>query len=199
MSNINQAEINYINGEAIKPMKIDLNVTEPNTLKILSGKKESELNFFASQALSIGVLALETATRQADEIRLKEVGKEHLAVMEKVLHNYQLGINNSINDALNEFFNPDSGKFNSRLKELLQGDGGGELGRLISNKIEGPNSPMYNTLDRFLGEKSEFFKSLDPERAESVVSKIKDSLSNVMGKTEQTILKEFSLEQKNIA
>ena len=120
MSKINQAEINYINGETIQPMKIDLNVTEPNTLKILSGKKESELNLFASQALSIGVTALETATRQADEIRLREIGKEHIAIMEKALDNYQLNLNDSIKSSFNEYFNADSGKFNTRLRELIE-------------------------------------------------------------------------------
>ena len=81
-----------------------------------------------------------------------------------------------VNDVMTNFFDPKSGVFEKRIDTLLKGSDGGELGRLLEEKLKGPEGPLQSSLNQFLGSESQFTKKLDPKNTEGVVQVMKETI-----------------------
>lgn len=174
-----------------------LEISDPDTVEVLGQIDEQERNKYAAKALIIGVAALEAATKQAEAVKLRDIGNQHLDKLEAFLASHEETVQGSIADTLKSYFDPKNGQFTDRVNRLVSNDG--ELETIITKQIEGAGSPLHLTLDNFIGPKSDFYKSLDPNNAESVVTKIREHVEEITHDHKGAILKEFSLDDDESA
>ena len=65
-----KSTVSYIDGTELEPRDVTVSVNDPITLKALSNVAAEHQQDFIERALSIGVVALDAATKQAEAIRL---------------------------------------------------------------------------------------------------------------------------------
>ena len=161
---IARSTVSYIDGTELEPRDVTVSITDPITLKALSKVPAEQLQDFIERALSIGVVALDAATKEAEAVRLRDIGTD----IRDYMSTFKVDMAEEVEDVIKNYFDPKSGKFEKRIETLLKGEDGGEIGRLIENKFKGDESPLLKALNRFLCPDSDFTKKLDPDNTGGV-------------------------------
>ena len=78
----------------------------------MSNVPAEQLQDFIERALSIGVVALDAATKEAEAVRLRDIGTD----IEDYLSNFKDDMKNQVEDVIGAYFDPESGKFEKRMK-----------------------------------------------------------------------------------
>ena len=176
-------------------LKILLN--DRKAIQIVNEIPEEKQEQFLSQSLAIGITSLNSAINQADEAKLSDIAEE----LTKFFDEYKTKVKDEINVVFNNFIDPKDGALEKRINKLIKGNegDGGEIGRLISKQLIGPESPLEKGLDTILGPQSRLFKNLDPDSASGIVQAIKSKIEETLKDQNESIVQEFSLDKKDSA
>ena len=178
--------------------KIDLTLTisDPDLCAELSERPEGEQrNEFAITSMKIGSLALRQAQGRIDADRVRAEGERLIENMIKALDERQEAVTTRISNSLQEYFHPESGRFNERVRRLIGQDG--ELENLIRSQIAGDDSVLTQTLKSHVGVDSKLMKTLDPDSADGLVHSLAKATEKTLDEQNRQILKEFSLDNKD--
>ena len=182
-------------GENLKPIILELLVSDPDSLRELLQKGEGrERNEYALAALRIGLLSLRHARGQIDAEAVKHEGERLLADLKHALEQSRSEIHGDLTSALKEYFDPASGRFQERVDRLIKQDG--ELEQVLKRQIGSDGSELAATLATHIGNNSPLMKLLNPEESDGLVSAMRSAISEVVAAERERILGEFSLDNK---
>ena len=174
-------------------MELNLQVSDPELVEALSEREdESERHDFAVSALKIGAIALRQAQGRIDAERIRQEGDRFIENMKRDLEEHRLGVTRQISDSLKDYFDPDSGRFNERVKRLI--DDGGEIERVIRRQIGGDGSELVNTLAAHGGPSSLLMRTIDPNAADGLIRQLDETTKSALIQQQKVILDEFSLD-----
>jgi hypothetical protein len=151
--------------------------------------EEFERNQYALEALKIGVLALRHVGGQMSADLIQRESARLVQDMQRTLDQHMQLIQGRLGDALKEYFDPESGRFNDRVKRLVGQDG--ELSLLIKGFIDGENSQLARTM---FGQIGPLMKHLDPQQSEGLLAVLRNSVEAQLAQHRDHVLKEFSLD-----
>ncbi len=151
----------------------------------------SQRTDFAITAMKIGVLALRQAQGRIDAEQIHAAGERLIEDFSTALNSHQEGVTERVASSLKDYFDPESGRFNDRVKRLIDKDG--ELERIIRSQVEGDGSALVKTLDAYTGKDSALMKMLDPQTADGVVKSLSTATEKTLAEQREQILNEFSL------
>src|ERR1700733_2004901 len=182
-------------GENLKPIILELLVSDPDSLRELLQKGEGrERNEYALAALRIGLLSLRHARGQTDAEAVKHEGERLLADLKHALEHSRSEIQGDLTSALEEYFDPTSGRFQERVDRLIKQDG--ELEQVLKRQIGSEGSELAATLAAHIGGNSPLMKLLNPEESDGLVSAMRSAIFEVVAAERERILGEFSLDNK---
>jgi hypothetical protein len=182
-------------GELPYTLSLDLVVHDHDVIRALSEYPSGdERNQYALEALKIGVLALRHVGGQMSADLIQRESARLVGDMQRTLdQNIQL-LHGRLGEALKDYFDPDSGRFNDRVKRLVGQDG--ELSQLIKGFIDGENSQLARTMFAQIGP---LMKHLDPQQSEGLLAVLRTSVEAQLTLHRDHVLKEFSLDHKDSA
>jgi hypothetical protein len=151
-----------------------------------------ERNRFALEALKIGVLALRHVGGQMSADLIQRESARLVKDMQQTLDQHMQLVHGRLGDALKEYFDPESGRFNDRVRRLVGQDG--ELSQLIKGFIDGENSQLARTMFSQIGP---LMKQLDPQHSEGLLAVLRSSVEAQLNQHRDHVLKEFSLDFKD--
>ena len=147
-----------------------------------------ERNDFAIRAMKIGAIALRQAQGRIDADLIRQEGELFVQKMGSALDRHQSSVTEQITQCLKDYFDPDSGRFNERVKRLVDRDG--ELEQVIRRQVEGDGSTLVKTLSAHVGSDSPLMHLLDPDASNGLIKQ----LTHSTGEQQEKILQEFSLD-----
>lgn len=175
---------------------LTLTISDPDLCAELSERPEGEQrNEFAVTSMKIGSLALRQAQGRIDADRVRAEGERLIENMIKALDERQEAVTTRMSNFLQEYFHPESGRFNERVRRLIGQDG--ELENLIRSQIAGDGSVLTRTLRNHVGVDSKLMKTLDPDSADGLIHSLAKATENTLEEQNKQILKEFSLDNKD--
>jgi hypothetical protein len=97
-----------------------------------------------------------------------------------------------VENALGQYFHPDSGHFNQRVKQLISADG--DLDKVIRSLVDGDDSKLAKTLLSQIGENSPLMKQLSPDQSQGLLALLRGTVELQLSTQRDRLLKEFSLD-----
>ena len=169
---------------------LELVITDRELCEALAEHPEgSQRTDFAITAMKIGVLALRQAQGRIDAEQIRAAGERLIEDFSKALNNHQEGVTERVASSLKDYFDPESGRFNDRVKRLIDKDG--ELERIIRAQVEGESSTLAKTLVAHTGKDSALMKMLDPEAADGVVKSLSAATEKTLPNSAKRYLSNF--------
>lgn len=179
-------------------LHLELEIRDPEVIKEITAYPEGRNRLeFAQTCLKIGVLALKQAEGQIDAYAVRNEGEKLLATMQHQLENHRQTVTEQVSTTLREYFDPNSGRFQERLTQLLKKDG--ELEQILRAQVGAEDSVIAQTLARHMGETSPIFKMLSPTESDGIINSMTQLMSDIMKSERDRILGEFSLDQDSSA
>jgi len=160
--------------------------------ELLQRSNGRERDEYALAALRIGVLSLKHARGQIDADAVRHEGERLLKDLKSALDGSRNEIHSNLTNALKEYFDPSSGRFQERVERLIKQDG--DLEKVLQRQVGGNGSVLAETLAEHIGKNSPLMKLLNPEEANGLVSSVRTAISAVIGEEQNRILSEFSLD-----
>ena len=111
-----KSTVSYIDGTELKPRDVTVSITDPITLKALSKVPAEQLQDFIERALSIGVVALDAATKEAEAVRLRDIGTD----IRDYMSTFKVDMVEEVEDVIKNYFDPKSGKFEKRIESEMK-------------------------------------------------------------------------------
>ena len=177
---------------------LELVITDRELCEALAEHPEgSQRTDFAITAMKIGVLALRQAQGRIDAEQIRAAGERLIENFSTALNSHQEGVTEKVASSLKDYFDPESGRFNDRVKRLIDKDG--ELERIIRSQVEGDGSALVKTLDAHTGKDSALMKMLNPEAADGVVKSLSAATEKTLTEQREQILEQFSLDKPESA
>ena len=174
-------------------MELSLYITDTELQNALSEYRDDrERHDFAVSALKIGAIALRQAQGRIDAEEVRREGDRFIENMGHILTRYQHDVTEQINTCLKNYFDPDSGQFNERVKRLVENDG--ELERVIRGQIGSNGSELSRTLAVHVGPDSLLMHKLDPKSTDGLINLLVKSTEGTLSDQRELILREFSLD-----
>ena len=174
-------------------LELNLHVSDSETYEALSEyEDERERNDFAVSALRIGVIALLQAQGRIDADRVRQEGERFISKLSYDLSTHQKEVTSQINSALKEYFDPESGRLNERIKRLVENDG--ELERVMREQVGSNGSELNRTLAAYVGTESPLMKKLDPNATDGLINVLTEVTEAALNGQRERILNEFSLD-----
>ncbi|MGQ0634620.1 MAG: hypothetical protein ACT4QC_08415 [Planctomycetaceae bacterium] len=152
---------------------------------------------FALNALRIGVLALRQARGQIDGEQIRRESQLLLAALEKQLGTHAALVHERLAGALQEYFDPDSGRFQERVNRLVRKDG--ELEEVLRRQVGADGSELARTLANSFGSESPLMKLLSPNESAGFCRALREMLDEQLCRQRDTLLRQFSLDDKDSA
>jgi hypothetical protein len=177
---------------------LTLEVGDPDVLAELEKHVEGlPRERYALSALRLGILALRQAGGELDASALRDAAQDLLLDLGQLLEKRGAEISGDVSGALRQYFDPSTGALPLRIEALLRSDG--ELDRALRAHLAPENSTIASALNAHLGEGSAIFKLLSPEDANGLKAQIEGALQSIVTEQQESILKEFSLDNKDSA
>jgi hypothetical protein len=179
------------------PYRLDLELTvgDAETIAELCLRPEGdERESFALDALKIGVLALRQARGQLDVDLIQRESQRMLSALSGRLEEHARTVQSHLSSSLKDYFDPESGRFNERVKRLVEKDG--ELERVLRSQIGSQDSELCKTLLGHVGETSPLMKLLSPTESQGLLGALRETVGAQLSQQRETVLKEFSLDNK---
>jgi hypothetical protein len=171
---------------------LELEVYDRDVIRALCEYAEGyERSQYALEALKIGVLALRHVGGQFSADLIQREGSRLIKDMQQTLERHMQLVHGRLGDALKEYFDPESGRFNERVQRLVGQDG--ELSQLIKGFMDGENSQLARTM---FGQIQPLMKHLDPQQSEGLLTILRGIVETQLNKQSEQVLKEFSLDHK---
>lgn len=147
-------------------------------------------NQFALGALRIGMLALRQASGQLDREVIKHEAERLLLGLDGKLREHSQSLQGRLADKLKEYFDPETGRFEERVRRLVAG--GGELELLLRRQIGEEDSALSRTLVQHFGEDSPLLRILNPKASEGILASLRETLESALKEQRERALNEFS-------
>lgn len=177
------------------PLFLELRIADPETVRELLAHAEGPArDEFAQAALRIGVLALRQARGQIDAEVIQRETQRMLAALERQLGDHARGVHDRLAGSLKEYFDPESGRLNERIRRLVERDG--ELERVLRAQIGGQDSELCKTLLSHVGEQSPLMKLLHPQQSQGLLAALRGTVDEQLAAQREHVLKQFSLDNK---
>ena len=193
-ANADQAELFKV----LDRVSVTFDVTDPEVLsEVLARSEGAERQEFLAEALRLGVFALRMANGRIDATVVKDAGDILMRDLREVLSERGNDMAETMKNALRDYFDPESGMVAGRLRALVEKDG--DISRVLSQHVGGDESTLAKTLASHVGEGSPLFKMLSPNEASGLQQQIEKGIEETLGEQRETILKEFSLDQRDSA
>lgn len=172
---------------------LDLKVEDHDTIHELLQHTEGEpRDQFALEAIKIGVLALRRASSTFDAEFIKRETDRMLITMRRQLDDHARAAHERVAGSLKEYFDPESGRFNQRVKHLISDDG--DLASLMRGLFDGDDSRLARTMLNHVGENSPLMKLLSPDQSQGLLATLRANLESQLSQQRERILREFSLD-----
>jgi hypothetical protein len=177
------------------PLPLELVIEDREVIRALLEYSEGEdRNQFAAEALKIGVLALRHVGGQVGADTIRRENDRLVSNVQNTFNQYTNSFQERVEFKLKEYFDPKDGRFTDRVQRLLAHDG--ELSQLIKGFVDGENSLFARTLVAHVGRDSALMKVLDPQQSDGLLTTLRKSVDDQLGRQRDTLLKEFSLDNK---
>jgi hypothetical protein len=165
---------------ATTPTEIAIRICDQrsDSLALFAALTAGQQQQLASDAWTVGLRALSNAYRQAQEVRLQDIGKTLVDDVDQQLKAYIADQEKTIAAVLGKFFDPADGQVTQRLAAFV--DDQGVLARLLDKYIGPQNSVLAQSLARQVGESSPLFKKLSPTDSEGLVKLLEAQFREVM-------------------
>jgi hypothetical protein len=178
-----------IGGVCRLDLVVDDAIVVPELLAHPAGEERDQ---YALTALRIGVLALKQAQGRLDADVIRGESDRLLAVLEDRLGNHQRTVQDQVAATLREYFDPQSGRFNERVEQLVKS--GGDIEKLLRTQIGASDSELAKTLAAHVGEQSTLMKILRPSETEGLLNSLSTAMKSALETQRNAILCEFSLD-----
>lgn len=176
-------------------LTIELLVRDRDTIECLCDYEEGPpREDYAAHALRIGVLALRHARGQLDADLVRRESQQMLTELQGHLGKHSHSVQDRLTTTLREYFDPDNGRFEQRVKRLISRDG--ELEQVLRRQIGCEDSQLSKTLLQHVGKESPLFRMLDPEESKGLLAALRMSLDTELKSQRDRVLTEFSLDNK---
>jgi hypothetical protein len=177
---------------AVSPLRLELEIWDAEVIEELTRLPEGqERDELARTALRIGILALKQARGDLDIQGLRNEANRLLESLEQVLDTHQRELQNRLESALREYFDPNSGKLPERIQRLL--GNGGELEGFLRRYIGKEDSEMSKTLLAHVGENSPLMQYLSPQQRSGFFAFLEEKLIE----QREQLLRQFSLDNSD--
>ena len=174
---------------------IELAVDDRDTVdELCSYPAGPEREAFAIHALRIGVLALRQARGRLDVDLIQRETQRMLAGLQNQLNSHSADMHSKLAGSLKEYFDPQSGRFQERVQQLVKQDG--ELEQVLRRQIGGTDSELARTLVAHVGQESPLIKLLDPNQSRGLLQALRETVETQLTAQRTHVLKEFSLDNK---
>jgi hypothetical protein len=178
-----------------EPLQITLSIEDSElTSKLNSFNSVNERNQFALSALRVGVIALSRAQSEIDSKAVRNEVDRMLLSLDNRLKQHNSAVTSKINEILKDYFDPKYGSFVDRVSNLTSE--GGQLSQLLRTHIHGEDSLFMKQLGSYLGDHSPIMQMVDPSNRSGLMQAISVTLSKELSAQRESILKEFSLDNK---
>lgn len=175
---------------------LELTVTDPEVIAALWQCNEgAERDEYATRALRIGVLALRQAQGQIDSASVRQEGERLIQSIQHALQQHERALNDRLTAQLKEYFDPQGGRFHERVERLIKN--GGELEQVLRLNIGDGDSALCKTLRAHVGDGSPLMQLLDPDDSEGFAAALNRVLQQRLEEQRDTVLRQFSLDQKD--
>lgn len=184
--------------DAVQPecLLLQLAVEDRETIDELCCYPEGrERELFALSALRIGMLALRQARGRIDVDLIQRETRLMLGTLEQQFTDHARRINDGLAGALRDYFDPESGRFNERVKRLVEKDG--ELDRMLRSQVGTQDSELAKTLLAHVGEHSPLMRLLKPDESQGLLAALRELVSEQLRQQRDRVLNEFSLNNKD--
>lgn len=176
-------------------LPVELVVHDRETIAAICRHNEGpERDEFVKLALRIGVLAASQAQGEIDSRAIRQEATRMLEQVDSKLNEHSLLVGTRLKELLASYFDPQSGQLQHRLTRLLDQDG--ELETILKKQVGAENSLLTAVLNKHIGPQSELMKSLDPQHADSVVTRLREIVNQQLANQNQQIQQQFSLDNK---
>jgi hypothetical protein len=176
-------------------LELELLVRDAETIAELCRHAEGDpRDAFALDALRIGVLALRQARGQLDADLIKREATNMLSTLDARLGNHAAKVHDTLAGALKEYFDPENGRFNERIKRLVQKDG--ELERVLREQVGTQDSELTKTLLAHFGETSPLMKMLSPTESQGLLQALRGTVEEQLLEQREKVLSQFSLDNR---
>jgi len=182
--------------ETPRALSLNLEIEDLDTIEALSQFPSGEQReAFALKALKIGVLALGQARGQIDAVAVRGECEKMLVSLESRLREHSGALQQKLAGSLHEYFDPQSGRFQERVKRLVERDG--ELEQVLRRQVGHDDSLLSKTLAAHFGVESPLMKRLNPNEAEGLLAALRDTFGKQLETQREAVLKEFSLNNRD--
>ncbi|MCA9171563.1 MAG: hypothetical protein KDB23_28040, partial [Planctomycetales bacterium] len=189
-SNADATAQNELAGNALR---LELLVTDREVVEALQrfDSPDARENY-ALTALKIGIAALQVASGRIDADVIQRESANLLQNVSQQLNQHTVHVHDRVNSQLREYFDPESGRFNERVKRLVSRDG--ELEQLLRRQIGAQDSELAKTLMTHFGEQSPLMKQLSPNESEGLLGALRGVVEEQLRSQRERVLQEFSLD-----
>ncbi len=178
-----------------EPLALELLVTDGDCLAALLEYPAGEArDQFALAALKIGVLALRFSGGRLDGEFIRRETARLLEGMQQRLGRHAEQVQHELSRELKDYFDPESGRFEERIKRLVQRDG--DLEQVLQRHIGGEDSQLAKTLVAHIGQNSPLMKLLSPDETQGLLAALRATVESQLGQQRERLLKEFSLDNQ---
>jgi hypothetical protein len=176
-------------------LELHLKITDPEVVTALRKYDDgAERERFAVSALRVGVLALRQAQGEIDAGAVREAGLQILNAFERLLREEGNQLTQNLAEALNRYFDKESGELPRRLESLVKQDG--DLERFLRQHLGPDSSTLAKTLNQHL---EPLLRLLDPDQASGIQARIGELLGQAVAQQREQVLREFSLDHSDSA
>jgi hypothetical protein len=181
--------------EPAESLDLHLEIVEPDLIDELASYAEGdERDQFAVGALRIGILALRQARGRVDADLIGRETQRMLAELRGQLSSHAVQTHEKLAGSLKEYFDPESGRFHERVRQLIREDG--DLEQLLRRQIGGEDSELCKTLLAHFGQQSPLMKLLSPHESQGLLQALRQTLETQLTAQRDHVLREFSLDNK---
>ncbi|APR75148.1 Hypothetical protein A7982_00494 [Minicystis rosea] len=150
----------------------------PQTLEVFGPLDDAARAALATDAWQVGLRALQSAYRQAEEARLTDVGKALIEDLGRRLEDHAAVQEKAFVSLLTRYFDPHDGQVVTRLERFLQDDG--ELAQSMNRYLAPDHGLLAETLARQVGENSPLLRRLSPTDSQGVVAMLGEKLREAL-------------------
>jgi hypothetical protein len=150
----------------------------PQTLEVFGPLDEAARTALVSDAWQVGLRALQSAYRQAEEAHLQDVGKALVDDLGRRLHDHASHQEKAFVALLTRYFDPHDGQVTTRLERFLHDDG--ELAQAMNRYLAPDHGVLADTLARQVGENSPLLRRLSPTDGQGIVAMLGEKLREAL-------------------
>ena len=183
----------WLDDEHVDGYQLTIRVTDGEVVAALrSLPNDAARNDYAQSALKIGVAALQVATGRLDAEVIQRESAFLLKSVSQQLEQHSREVHTRVNSELREYFDPQSGRFNERVKRLVSRDG--ELEQLLRRQVGSNDSELAKTLLAHFGDQSPLMKLLSPTESDGLIYAMRGVVEEQLHLQREKVLREFSLD-----